>query len=238
MGIATVTSRAQIGIDAPVVTIEVFLSGGLPRFSVVGLAEAAVRESKDRVHAALKNCLFRFPQERITANLGPADMKKTGGRFDLGIALGILSASGQLPGAALDRFEFFGELALNGALRPVPGILPAAIKAARRGVPVVVPEENAAEAALADATVYAASNLLDVTAMVRGVVEPEAVVFGSSDEFGALDGPARSRANTRDPAASHPASPAPTTPSSRVLELPLETIPAVPPPTSNSSSES
>ena len=96
MGLAILNSRAQIGVEAPPVTIEVFLSGGLPKFNVVGLAEAAVRESKDRVFGAIKSSGFEFPQRRITANLGPADMKKSGGRFDLPIALGILVASRQV----------------------------------------------------------------------------------------------------------------------------------------------
>ena len=117
-------SRAQIGVDAPPVTIEVFLSGGLPRFNIVGLAEAAVRESKDRVFGAIKSSGFEFPQRRITANLGPADMRKTGGRFDLAIALGILTASGQVSSRKVRSYEYYGELALNGAIRSVPGVLP------------------------------------------------------------------------------------------------------------------
>ena len=135
MGIAILRSRAAIGTDAPPVTIEVFLSGGLPAFSIVGLAETAVRESKDRVRGALISSGFRFPQERITVSLGPADMRKTGGRFDLAIAVGILAASRQLERARFDAVEFYGELALNGELRRVPGLLPGALKAARLEVP-------------------------------------------------------------------------------------------------------
>lgn len=167
MGLATLLCRAQIGVDAPPVTIEVYLSGGLPRFNVVGLAETAVRESKDRVFGAIRNSNFNFPQERITANLGPADMKKTGGRFDLPIALGILGASRQVPQRIFSRWEFYGELALNGDLRPVPGVLPAAIKAADSKRAIVVPRENATEAILARGEVYAASSLLEVTGMIR-----------------------------------------------------------------------
>ncbi len=171
MGLAILTSRAKIGVDAPPVTIEVFLSGGLPTFNVVGLAETAVRESKDRVRGAIMSSGFKFPQERITVNLGPADMKKTGGRFDLAIGLGILAAAGQIPAATLDGYEFYGELALNGALRPVPGVLPAAIKALQAGKTVIVPDDNGAEAALASGDVLIAHSLLDVTAILNGCKE-------------------------------------------------------------------
>ncbi len=167
VGLAILHCRAQIGVEAPPVTIEVFLSGGLPKFNVVGLAETAVRESKDRVFGAIKNSNFNFPQERITANLGPADMKKTGGRFDLPIALGILGASRQIPRRIFSRWEFYGELALNGDLRPVPGVLPAAIKAADSRRAIVVPRENAKEAILAKGEVFAAGSLLEVTGLIR-----------------------------------------------------------------------
>lgn len=172
MGLSILTSRAQIGVDAPPVTIEVFLSGGLPTFNVVGLAETAVRESKDRVRGAIMSSGFKFPQERITVNLGPADMKKTGGRFDLAIGIGILVAAGQIPAAALDGYEFYGELALNGALRPVPGVLPAAIKALQAGRTVIVPADNGAEAALASGDVLIAHSLLEVTALLNGSTQP------------------------------------------------------------------
>ena len=124
MSLALVHSRAQGGVDAPAVRVEVHLSGGLPGMSIVGLPEAAVRESKDRVRAALLCSQFEFPQRRVTVNLAPADLPKDGGRFDLPIALGILAASGQLPRVSLDEHEFFGELALTGELRGVDGVLP------------------------------------------------------------------------------------------------------------------
>ena len=168
MSIAILRSRAQIGTDAPPVTIEVYLSGGLPVFSVVGMPETAVRESKDRVRAALLSTGFKFPLERITVSLGPADMRKTGGRFDLAIALGILAASNQLPVGSLNKLEFYGELALNGDIRPIPGVLPAALKARLEGNSVVVPVENAAEALLAKAPVFAVASLLQITAHLRG----------------------------------------------------------------------
>ena len=119
MSLAILHCRAQYGTAAPPVTIEVFLSGGLPAFTIVGMAETAVRESKDRVRGALMSSGFEFPQQRITISLGPAEMRKAGGRYDLPIALGILAARKQFPLAALNDVECYRELALNGELRPV-----------------------------------------------------------------------------------------------------------------------
>ena len=174
MSIAILASRAQLGIEAPPVTIEVFLSGGLPRFNVVGMPETAVRESSDRVRGAIINSGLPFPRERITVSLAPADMRKTGGRFDLAIALGILCAQKAVPAASLEGTEFLGELSLNGGLRPVPGVLPAALRAREAGNAVMVPRENADEAALARCTVYPAATLLDVIAHLRGTPAIEA----------------------------------------------------------------
>jgi magnesium chelatase family protein len=174
VSIAILASRAQLGIEAPPVTIEVFLSGGLPRFNVVGMPETAVRESSDRVRGAIINSGLPFPRERITVSLAPADMRKTGGRFDLAIALGILCAQKAIPARSLNNTEFLGELSLNGDLRPVPGVLPAALRAGESGNAVFVPRDNAAEAALARCVVYPAGTLLDVIAHLRGVqlIEP------------------------------------------------------------------
>ena len=168
MGPAILMSRAQLGITAPPVTIEVLLSGGLPTFNIVGLAEAAVRESKDRVRGAIISSGFKFPQERITVSLAPADMKKTGGRFDLPIALGILAASQFIPHESLDAFEFYGELGLNGEIRPVPGTLPAALKSKEAGRSLFVPTDNAPEARLSSAKVFVAGHLLEVTSHLNG----------------------------------------------------------------------
>jgi magnesium chelatase family protein len=168
LSIAILASRAQLGIEAPPVTIEVFLSGGLPRFNVVGMPETAVRESSDRVRGAIINSGLPFPKERITVSLAPADMRKTGGRFDLAIALGILCAQKAIPARSLDSTEFLGELSLNGDLRPVPGVLPAALRAREAGNAVMVPRQNADEAALARCAVYPAATLLEVTAHLRG----------------------------------------------------------------------
>ena len=168
MSIAILASRAQLGVDAPPVTIEVFLSGGLPRFNVVGMPETAVRESSDRVRGAIISSGFPFPRERITVSLAPADMRKTGGRFDLAIALGILAAQKAISQRSLEGIEFYGELSLTGDLRSVPGILPAALRAGDAGNAVLVPVDNADEAALTQCDVRGASTLLEVTAYLRG----------------------------------------------------------------------
>ena len=174
MSLAILHCRGQRGIEAPPVTIEVFLSGGLPAFTIVGMAETAVRESKDRVRGALISSGFDFPQQRITISLGPADMPKAGGRYDLAIALGILAARKQFSVDALGTLEFYGELALSGELRPVPGILPAALSARESRRAIVVPVENRSEAAVAGTDVYPAGSLLEVTAHLAGrkTIEP------------------------------------------------------------------
>ena len=119
MSLAIIHSRAQVGVQAPAVSVEVHLANGLPALTLVGLPEAAVKESKDRVRSAIINSGFNFPARRITLNLAPADLPKDGGRFDLAIALGILAASVQVPCLALDDVECLGELALSGAVRAV-----------------------------------------------------------------------------------------------------------------------
>jgi len=161
--LAVVHSRASIGVSAPAVTVEVHLSGGLPALSIVGLPETGVRESKDRVRSALINAGFEFPARRITINLAPADLPKEGGRFDLPIALGILAASGQIPGEQLNQYEFVGELSLDGALRPLKGVLPAVLAARAQGRQLLVPQANGDEAALASRDdVLSAGHLLSV----------------------------------------------------------------------------
>jgi magnesium chelatase family protein len=185
MSLAVVFSRAQDGVDAPLVTCEVHLSGGLPGTSIVGLPETAVKEARDRVRAAIQNARLDYPQRRITVNLAAADLPKDGGRFDLPIALGILAANGGIPRDALARYEFVGELALSGELRAVSGVLPAVLHATRAGRAIVVPRGNAEEAALArDADVRVADSLLAVCAHLAGRVELE--VARASDQ--AFDG--------------------------------------------------
>jgi len=169
MSLAICYSRALTGIYARAVTVEVHLSPGLPALSIVGLPEAAVKESKDRVRAALLNSNFEFPTRRITINLAPADLPKEGGRFDLPIALGILAASGQIPQQALHGLEFVGELALGGELRAIRGVLPSAMAAAEAKRGLVVPTQNAAEAALSQqCEVFAVGHLLEVCAHLTG----------------------------------------------------------------------
>ena len=168
MQLATVYTRALVGIQAPEVTVEVHISNGLPSLSIVGLPEAAVRESKDRVRAAIINSHFEFPTRRITVNLAPADLPKDGGRYDLPIALGILAASGQIDDKLLASHEFHGELALSGELRPVHGSLPSALAANTSDRTLVLPTESAIEAALVEKTdVKAARDLLSICQYLR-----------------------------------------------------------------------
>jgi len=169
MTVAIVHSRALAGVDAPIVTVEVHLAGGLPGVNLVGLPEAEVREARDRVRAALQNAQFEFPARRVTVNLAPADLPKESGRFDLPIALGILAASGQIPAPALDAYEFAGELALTGELRAIRGALAMVLSARRDGRAFVLPAASAAEAALVrDAVVHPARDLLAVCAHMTG----------------------------------------------------------------------
>ncbi len=168
MQLATVYTRALVGINAPEVTVEVHISNGLPALSIVGLPEAAVRESKDRVRAAIINSHFDFPTRRITVNLAPADLPKEGGRYDLPIALGILAASDQISDDLLSSHEFHGELALSGELRPVNGCLPASLAASDSGRILVLPEVSAREAALVKTThVKSAKDLLSICQYLR-----------------------------------------------------------------------
>jgi magnesium chelatase family protein len=169
MSLAIIYSRAQSGIKAPMVTVETHISNGLPSFSIVGLPETAVKESKDRVRSALINSHFDFPSGRITVNLAPADLPKEGGRFDLPIALSILAATRQIPKELLVEYEFAGELALSGELRAIHGALPLALAAHKAQRQLIIPQANAEEAALVkQLTVLPAQHLLDVCAHLQG----------------------------------------------------------------------
>ncbi len=169
MSLAVLYSRALSGIHAPLVTVETHIANGLPSFTIVGLPDTEVKESKDRVRAALQNAQFKIPAQRITINLAPADLPKESGRFDLPIALGILAATGQIPGDQLDRYEWAGELALTGELRPIHGALAMTYHASQSGRSFVLPHHNAAEAALVkNATIYAAQSLLQICAHLTG----------------------------------------------------------------------
>ncbi|MCC1497373.1 YifB family Mg chelatase-like AAA ATPase [Alcanivorax sp. 1008] len=170
MAISQVFSRAQLGIQAPSVRVETHLGPGLPAFTIVGLPATAVRESRDRVRSAIVNAGFPFPQTRITVNLAPADLPKDGGRFDLPIALGILIASGEVSGKTIDGLECIGELALDGALRGVMGVLPAALACARAGRTLLLPADNAEEASLCrGASVLGANGLQAACAHLKGI---------------------------------------------------------------------
>ena len=170
MTFATILSRSQQGLDAPLVRVEVHAGAGLPAFSIVGLPETVVKESKDRVRAALANCGFEMPPGHITVNLAPADLPKEGGRFDLPIAIGILVASAQLPSGPFDATELYGELSLGGDLHSIRGVLPTALQGKRAGHTQVFPAANLAEAALArHGRVLGAAHLLEVCSYARGM---------------------------------------------------------------------
>lgn len=163
MSLAIIYSRASIGVDAPLVTIEVHISIGSPGLFLVGLPEKTVKEAQDRVRSALLNANFDYPARRITINLAPADLPKEGGRFDLPIAIGILAASGQIDSDKLRHFEFLGELSLTGHLRHIHGAIPAVISAQRQKRELILPQQNSHEASLVSNTqTYCASSLLQV----------------------------------------------------------------------------
>ncbi len=169
MHVSTVLSRAPSGLEAPLVRVEVHIGSGLPAFLLVGLPEAVVRESKERVRSALLTAGFTFPAGRITVNLSPADLPKEGGRFDLPIAVGILAASDQLGAATLAAREFYGELALSGELRETPRLLPALLEGVKEDRELILPVANALEAGLvAGPKIKLAAHLKDVCAALRG----------------------------------------------------------------------
>ena len=146
MSFAQIFTRSVVGLNAPSVMVEVHLSQGLPAITIVGLPEASVRESKDRVRSAIINSGFQFPNRRLTINLAPADLPKDGARLDLPIAIGILVASGQIDDSKIANFEFIGELALNGDLRPISGVLAVARAIKTSNHTLIAPKDNANEA--------------------------------------------------------------------------------------------
>jgi magnesium chelatase family protein len=169
VSLAITYSRALAGLHAELVTVEVHLANGLPAFNLVGLPDVEVRESRDRVRAAIQTAGFEFPARKLTVNLAPADFPKESGRFDLPIAIGILVASGQLPAKALSSLEFAGELGLNGDLRPVRGALAMALAARTAGRALVLPRSSAAEGMRAPgAEILSADTLLQVAAHIGG----------------------------------------------------------------------
>jgi magnesium chelatase family protein len=181
--VSTVFSRAPAGLEAPVVRVEVHLGLGLPAFALVGLPEAVVRESKERVRSALVTAGHEFPQRRITVNLSPADLPKEGGRFDLPIAVGILAAERKISAQALKGREFYGELSLGGALRETPKLLPALIAGARSGSELILPAANALEASLVSgAKLRLANDLSDVVAALQGTIKPSTAFSGPVEQ--------------------------------------------------------
>lgn len=180
MSFSVVFSRARVGITSPLVTIEVHLSNGLPCFSIVGLPETTVRESKDRVRSAIINSGLEFPNRKITVNLAPADLPKEGGRFDLAIAIGVLAASKQIPDKKLYQYEFFGELGLNGDIRSIVGEIPSALACARSNRTCILPTANADQASIIDnANLQSANHLIKVVEQFKTNVElptPEGLI--------------------------------------------------------------
>ncbi|CAC9449642.1 AAA+ ATPase superfamily protein YifB/ComM, associated with DNA recombination [uncultured Gammaproteobacteria bacterium] len=166
-------TRASTGLDAPLVTIEVHISSGLPGFSIVGLPEGAVRESKDRVRSAIMTSKFKFPKGRITVSLAPANLPKSGGRYDLPIAIGLLLASEQIKSSInINSFEFYGELGLDGSLRATEGLLPAIITSSQAKHCVILPNQDSNQYALVnEAIIYPCAHLLKVCAFLQGIGE-------------------------------------------------------------------
>ena len=165
MTLALIHTRALDGLQAPPVVVEVHVANGLPAFSLVGLADAEVREARDRVRAAAHNSGLALPGRRVTVNLSPASVPKRGASFDLAIAVAILAASGKLQPASVARFIHLGELGLDGSVRGIPGVLPAVLAAKASGwLKFIVPMENLAEAGLVSGiSVFGASNLAEVS---------------------------------------------------------------------------
>lgn len=179
MAIACVSTRANKGVEAPLVTVEVHLSNGLPAFNLVGLPETSVKEAKERVRSAIINAGFEFPMRRITVNLAPADLPKQGGRYDLPIAIGILAASEQVPKKALENHEFVGELALSGHIRHCHGLLPVIAEARQQGTPLILPLENRSDAELVGFNkVYFASHLQGLSEYLHGQAQLPGIESG------------------------------------------------------------
>jgi magnesium chelatase family protein len=189
--LAKVLSSAVLGVDAYMVEVEVDIALGLPSFSTVGLPDLAVKESRDRVKAAIKNCGFDFPPRRITVNLAPADIKKEGAGFDLPMAIGVLAAQGMVKPNRLSQVMVLGELALDGIVRPIRGALPMAVAGAEAGLEgIVVPADNASEAAVVRGIkVYGVHSLSQTVGMLNGelTLEPSTIdlqaAFADSSDY-------------------------------------------------------
>jgi magnesium chelatase family protein len=204
MSLACVFSRARVGLESPLVTVEVHLANGLPAFNIVGLPETSVKESKDRVRSAIINCGYEFPAKRITINLAPADLPKEGGRFDLPIAVGILAASEQLPPVDLSQYEFAGELALSGELRAIVGEIPVAVASSQSQRTLILPIQNTEQASwVKQAKIYGINHLTQLfphfagqksLALVTEQVPPEVQTEQSLDMRDVIGQPLAKRA--------------------------------------------
>lgn len=169
MSLSVVYTRAALGVKAPLISVEVHLSNGLPGLTLVGLPETTVKEARDRVRSAIINSGYTFPAKKITINLAPADLPKEGGRYDLPIAIALLAASEQLSSSRLSTYEFVGELALTGALRGVPGAISGALAAIQAGREIIVANDNAAEVSLIEQQgCLVAEHLQEVCAFLEG----------------------------------------------------------------------
>ena len=167
--LAKVKSGALLGVDAYIVEVEVDLGAGLPTFTTVGLPETAVKESKDRVRAAVKNSGYKFPLGRVTINLAPADIRKEGTGFDLPVAVGIIAAQGLLPPGAADAYLLYGELSLDGRLKPTRGVLSMALATRAAGLSLIIPQANAREAGVVQGIdIYPAERLSQVMEFLNG----------------------------------------------------------------------
>ena len=186
--LSRVLSCATYGIDGYLVDVEVDLSGGIPGFTTVGLPDNAVKESKDRVYAAIKNAGFHFPSKKITVNLAPADIKKEGSSFDLPIAIGILAASQTVRISSLERYAILAELSLDGSLRPIKGAISVSLAAQVNKLDgLIVPTVNAREAAIVEGiNVYGFENLIEVVAFLNGELQINPVVVDREEIFKAV----------------------------------------------------
>ncbi|WP_039055086.1 YifB family Mg chelatase-like AAA ATPase [Enterobacter sp. Bisph1] len=186
MALSVIYTRAALGVTAPLVTVEVHISNGLPGLTIVGLPETTVKEARDRVRSAIINSGYEFPAKRITINLAPADLPKEGGRYDLPIAIALLSASEQLTASELTRYEFVGELALTGALRGVPGAISSVMEAVKADRRIIIARENEAEASLTETEdCLIADHLQEVCAFVEGkrALAPPAPFCSSQEAY-------------------------------------------------------
>ena len=187
--LSKILSSATVGIEAYIVEVETHCEKHIPGFTIVGLPDNTVKESRERVTAAIKNSEFEFPLKKITINLAPADIKKEGSSFDLPIAVGILSAIEKIDLSLSNDTIFLGELSLNGALRPVKGALPISVEARNKGIKnIILPNESAVEASIVDGiNVYGMENLSEVVKFLNGDIKKERIITNKEDLFSKIN---------------------------------------------------